>query len=198
MGLFTKECAVCGRESLGINCASLEGGLYLCASCDRTVRLYVKKVTSRRFAPPARVFDLVTLKAIVADENPPITLPGDDAVDDAFMSTGAVGTFARYNDRTRELLICPVRDVTGMEVHEGGEVVSYDSIGGLEILDDGSCVLPGARGRSSSLVLRLHLKDGSQRDVRALCTPQNRKGFAYTHTLEQLRFLARHIEEMRL
>lgn len=198
MGFFMKECAVCGRESLGINCAPLSEGRFLCAACDRTVRRYVKEATGRMFAPPARAFSLDTLCAIVAGERPPLELPGDDAVDDAFVATGAVGTFARYNDRTRELLICPIRDVTGMEVHEGGEVVSYDSVGGLEILDDGSCVLPGTRGRSSSLVLRLHLKDGSQRDIRALHTPQNRKGFAYTHTLEQLRFLARHIEEMRL
>lgn len=131
MGFFMKECAVCGRESLGINCAPLSEGRFLCAACDRTVRRYVKEATGRMFAPPARAFSLDTLCAIVAGERPPLELPGDDAVDDAFVATGAVGTFARYNDRTRELLICPIRDVTGMEVHEGGQVVAYDDIASL-------------------------------------------------------------------
>ena len=45
MGLFMKECAVCGRESLGINCAPLADGRFLCAACDRTVRRYVKEST---------------------------------------------------------------------------------------------------------------------------------------------------------
>ena len=128
MGLFTKECAVCGRESLGINCAPLGDDRFLCAACDRTVRRYVKEATGRMFAPPARAFELATLKAIVAGEEPPLELPGDDAVDDAFVATGAVGTFARYNDRTRELLICPIRDVTGMEVYEAGQVIAYDDM----------------------------------------------------------------------
>lgn len=197
MGLFMKECAVCGCESLGINCAPLADGRFLCAACDRTVRRYVKESTGRTFAPPARMFDLATLEAIVAGERPPLELPGDDRVDDAFVATGAVGTFARYNDRTRELLICPIRDVTGMEVREGGEVLSYDDIDSIEILDDGNPVPSDARGHSSSLVLRIHLKDGAQRDIRALSTAQSRKGFAYNHTLEQLRFLMSHLDEVR-
>ena len=186
MGLFMKECAVCGRESLGINCAPLADGRFLCAACDRTVRRYVRESTGRTFAPPARMFDLATLEAIVAGEKPPLELPGDDAVDDAFVATGAVGTFARYNDRTRELLICPIRDVTGMEVREGGEVLSYDDIDLIEILDNETPVPSDARGHSSSLVLRIHLKDGSRRDIRA-----------HNHTLEQLRFLMSHLDEVR-
>ena len=46
MGLFMKECAVCGRESLGINCAPLADGRFLCATCDRTVRWYCLLYTS--------------------------------------------------------------------------------------------------------------------------------------------------------
>lgn len=197
MGLFMKECAVCERESLGINCAPLADGRFLCAACDRTVRRYVKESTGRLFAPPARTLDLATLKAIIAGHSPALKLPGDDVVDDAFVATGAVGTFARYNDRTRELLICPIRDVTGMEVREGGEVLSYDDIDLIEILDNEAPVPSDARGHSSSLVLRIHLKDGSRRDIRALSTAQSRKGFAYNHTLEQLRFLMSHLNEVR-
>lgn len=198
MGLFKKECAVCGRESLSINCAPLGDGLFLCADCDRTVRNYVKKETSRKFVPPSRAFPLDTLKSIVSGGKPLLELPGDDHADDAFVATGAVGTFARYNDRTRELLICAVRDVTGMEVLEKGAVLPYDRIASLEILDDGAPVEPDASGRCTSLVLRIVLKNGAQRDLRAISTPQNRKGFAYTHTLEQLRFLQKHLDEMRL
>lgn len=197
MGLFTKECAVCGRESLGINCAPLGEDRFLCAACDRTVRRYVKESTGRTFAPPARMFSLATLRAIVAGEKPPLELPGDDAVDDAFVATGAVGTSARYNDRTRELLICPIRDVTGMEVHEGGQVIAYDDIVSLEVLDDDEPVASKPQGHCSSLVVRLVLSDGSHRDIPFISTPQNRKGFAYAHTLEQARFLAAHLDEMR-
>lgn len=197
MGLFMKECAVCGRRSLGLNCAPLGEGRFLCADCDRTVRRYVKEKTKRAFAPPSRVFPLDVLRAIVAGDAPNLSLPGDDSVDDAFVATGAVGTFARYNDNARELLICPVRDVTGMEVHEGGEVVSYDDIASSEVLDNGKPVMPGQRGHCSSLVLRLHLRDASQRDIPVISTPQNRRGFAYTHTLEQARFLKSHLDEMR-
>ena len=197
MGLFTKECAVCGRESLGINCAPLGDDRFLCAACDRTVRRYVKEATGRMFAPPARAFELATLKAIVAGEEPPLELPGDDAVDDAFVATGAVGTFARYNDRTRELLICPIRDVTGMEVYEGGQVIAYDDIASLEVLDDDAPIAPKPQGHCASLVVRLVLSDGSHRDIPFISTPQNRKGFAYVHTLEQARFLATHLDEMR-
>lgn len=197
MGLFTKECAVCGRESLGINCAPLGDDRFLCAACDRTVRRYVKEATGRMFAPPARAFELATLKAIVAGEEPPLELPGDDAVDDAFVATGAVGTFARYNDRTRELLICPIRDVTGMEVYEAGQVIAYDDIASLEVLDAGEPVASKPQGHCSSLVVRLVLSDGSQQDVPFISTPQNRKGFAYNHTLEQARFLVAHLDEMR-
>lgn len=75
MGLFTKECAVCGRESLGINCAPLGEGRFLCAACDRIVRRYVKESTGRTFAPPARMFSLDTLRAIVAGETPSLELP---------------------------------------------------------------------------------------------------------------------------
>lgn len=197
MGLFTKECAVCGRESLGINCAPLGDDRFLCAACDRTVRRYVKEATGRMFAPPARAFELATLKAIVAGEEPPLELPGDDAVDDAFVATGAVGTFARYNDRTRELLICPIRDVTGMEVYEAGQVIAYDDIASLEVLDAGEPVASKPQGHCSSLVVRLMLSDGSHRDIPFISTPQNRKGFAYNHTLEQARFLVAHLDEMR-
>lgn len=197
MGLFTKECAVCGRESLGINCAPLGDDRFLCAACDRTVRRYVKEATGRMFAPPARAFELATLKAIVAGEEPPLELPGDDAVDDAFVATGAVGTFARYNDRTRELLICPIRDVTGMEVYEAGQVIAYDDIASLEILDDDAPIASKPQGHCSSLVVRLVLSDGSQQDVPFISIPQNRKGFAYNHTLEQARFLVAHLDEMR-
>lgn len=197
MGLFTKECAVCGRESLGINCAPLGEGRFLCAACDRIVRRYVKESTGRTFAPPARMFSLDTLRAIVAGETPSFELPGDDAVDDAFVATGAVGTFARYNDRTRELLICPIRDVTGMEVHEGGQVIAYDDIVSLEVLDDGEPVASKPQGRCSSLVVGLVLSDGSHRDIPFISSPQNRKSFVYAHTLEQARFLAAHLDEMR-
>lgn len=197
MGLFTKECAVCGCESLGINCAPLGEGRFLCAVCDRTVRKYVKESTGRMFAPPARVFDLGTLCAIVAGEEPSLTLPGDDRVDDAFVATGAVGTFARYNDRTRELLICPIRDVTGMEVYEGGQVIVYDDIASLEVLDDDGPVASRPQGHCSSLVVRLELSDGSHRDIPFISTPQKRKSFAYVHTLEQARFLVTHLDEMR-
>lgn len=197
MGLFMKECAVCGRESLGINCAPLADGRFLCATCDRTVRRYVKESTRRTFAPPARMFSLDTLRAIVAGERPSLELPGDDAVDDAFVATGAVGTFARYNDRTRELLICPIRDVTGMEVHEGGQVIAYDDIVSLEVLDDGEPVASKPQGRCSSLVVGLVLSDGSHRDIPFISSPQNRKSFVYAHTLEQARFLAAHLDEMR-
>ena len=197
MGLFTKECAVCGRESLGINCAPLGDDRFLCAACDHTVRRYVKEATGRMFAPPARAFELATLKAIVAGEEPPLELPGDDAVDDAFVATGAVGTFARYNDRTRELLICPIRDVTGMEVYEAGQVIAYDDIASLEVLDAGEPVASKPQGHCSSLVVRLMLSDGSHRDIPFISTPQNRKGFAYNHTLEQARFLVAHLDEMR-
>lgn len=197
MGLFTKECAVCGRESLGINCAPLGDDRFLCAACDRTVRRYVKEATGRMFAPPARAFELATLKAIVAGEEPPLELPGDDAVDDAFVATGAGGTFARYNDRTRELLICPIRDVTGMEVYEAGQVIAYDDIASLEVLDAGEPVASKPQGHCSSLVVRLMLSDGSHRDIPFISTPQNRKGFAYNHTLEQARFLVAHLDEMR-
>ena len=197
MGLFTKECAVCGRESLGINCAPLGDDRFLCAACDRTVRRYVKEATGRMFAPPARAFELATLKAIVAGEEPPLELPGDDAVDDAFVATGAVGTFARYNDRTRELLICPIRDVTGMEVYEAGQVIAYDDIASLEVLDAGEPVASKPQGHCSSLVVRLMLSDGSHRDIPFISTPQNRKSFAYNHTLEQARFLVAHLDEMR-
>ena len=197
MGLFTKECAVCGRESLGINCAPLGEGRFLCAACDRTVRRYVKESTRRTFAPPARMFSLDTLRAIVAGETPSLELPGDDAVDDAFVATGAVGTFARYNDRTRELLICPIRDVTGMEVHEGGQVIAYDDIVSLEVLDDGEPVASKPQGHCSSLVVRLVLSDGSHRDIPFISSPQNRKSFVYAHTLEQARFLVAHLDEMR-
>ena len=197
MGLFTKECVVCGRESLGINCAPLGDDRFLCAACDCTVRRYVKEATGRMFAPPARAFELATLKAIVAGEEPPLELPGDDAVDDAFVATGAVGTFARYNDRTRELLICPIRDVTGMEVYEAGQVIAYDDIASLEVLDDDAPIASKPQGHCSSLVVRLVLSDGSQQDVPFISTPQNRKGFAYHHTLEQARFLVAHLDEMR-
>lgn len=197
MGLFTKECAVCGRESLGINCAPLGEGRFLCAACDRIVRRYVKESTGRTFAPPARMFSFDTLRAIVAGETPSLELPGDDAVDDAFVATGAVGTFARYNDRTRELLICPIRDVTGMEVHEGGQVIACDDIVSLEVLDDGEPVASKPQGRCSSLVVGLVLSDGSHRDIPFISSPQNRKSFVYAHTLEQARFLAAHLDEMR-
>lgn len=197
MGFFMKECAVCGRESLGINCAPLSEGRFLCATCDKTVRQYVKESTGRMFAPPARAFELATLCAIVAGERPPLELPGDDAVDDAFVATGAVGTFARYNDRTRELLICPIRDVTGMEVYEGGQVVAYDDIASLEVLDDDAPIASKPQGHCSSLMVRLVLSDGSQQDIPFISTPQNRKGFAYVHTLEQARFLVALLDEMR-
>lgn len=197
MGLFTKECAVCGRTSASINCAPLGDGMFLCATCDKAVRQYVKENTGRTFAPPARMFDLATLEAIVAGERPLLELPGDDRVDDSFVATGAVGTFARYNDRTRELLICPIRDVTGMEVHEGGQVIAYDDIASVEVLDDDEPVCPGRTGHCANLVVRIDCKDGASRDVAFLTTAQNRKGFAYVHTLEQARFLAAHLDEMR-
>ena len=76
-------------------------------------------------------------------------------------------------------------------------MLSYDGIDSIEILDDGNPVPSDARGHSSSLVLRIHLKDGAQRDIRALSTAQSRKGFAYNHTLEQLRFLMSHLDEVR-
>ena len=108
-----------------------------------------------------------------------------------------MGTFARYNDRTRELLICPIRDVTGMEVYEGGQVIAYDDIVSAEILDDDAPIASKPQGHSSSLVVRLVLNDGSQRDIPFISTPQSRKGFAYVHTLEQARFLVAHLDEMR-
>lgn len=197
MGLLMKGCAVCGRRSLGLNCAPLRDGRFLCADCDRAVRRYVKEATGRLFAPPARTFDLETLCAIVAGDAPDLSLPGDDAVDDAFAATGAVGTFARYNDRARELLICPVRDVTGMEVIEGGEVVRYDDIVAAEVVDDGAPVPADRAGRCSSLALRLRLRDGSQRAIPVISTPQSRRGFAYAHGVEQARFLEAHLTEAR-
>lgn len=196
MGIFMKQCAVCGRESLGLNCAPLPDGKFLCADCDRAVRRYVKKATKRAFAPPARTFPLETLKAIVAGEPVSLSLPGDDRADDAFAATGAVATFARYNDNTRELLICPIRDVTGMEVLAAGEVVAYDSIISTQILDDGVAPVAKGTGLCSSLVLRLELDDGSHRDIPIISTPQNRKGFAFGQALEQARFLKRHLDEM--
>ncbi len=53
------------------------------------------------------------------------------------------------------------------------------------------------QGRCSSLVVGLVLSDGSHRDIPFISSPQNRKSFVYAHTLEQARFLAAHLDEMR-
>ena len=84
-----------------------------------------------------------------------------------------------------------------MEVHEGGQVIAYDDIVSLEVLDDGEPVASKPQGRCSSLVVGLVLSDGSHRDIPFISSPQNRKSFVYAHTLEQARFLAAHLDEMR-
>ena len=194
MGLLIETCAVCGRRSPKINCAPLDGGRFLCASCDRTVRKYAKEATGRLFAPSARAFPLDALRAIVAGEEPPLTLPGDDAVEEGFKATGAVGTAVCYNDVSRELLVRPKRDVTGMEVRRSGNVVAYDDIRGVSIFDSGQPLEKAPRtGMAQSIAVQLKLRSGSSQQVFFLRSSQNRKGFAYRQAVEEARFLKEHL-----
>ena len=188
-----RTCSICGRDAFALDCSPLEGGGTLCAACSKTVRAYMVEATGRKVVPPARCLSVDTLRRIVAGERPPAALPGDDAVEDAFIATGAVGAFARYNDRTGRLLVPPVRDIAGLEVLVPARVVPYDAIEEAAVLDDGQPPEPGARGRCSTLVVRLRCAGGEVVDVPFLCTPQNRRGFAYAHALQHAEFLVGHL-----
>ena len=216
MGLFFKECDVCGKRVSTLSASQLTPGNYICNDCDKKVRMYVKEQLGKRIYIPPRYFDIPTLKAIIAGESPAIELPGSDEIEDGFAATGTVGAYARYNDNKRQLLIAPLRNIEGTEVEEAAKLVSYDDIAWLALMDDDVVLLLASRqdpdkGRAAEMPkrtdatapdpkrtrsLRLEIGvngDGEPATIHFLRTTQNRSGFAYSQASELANFLMKHL-----